>query len=84
MSGPVEEQFMPEKIDFPMGFKNNLYPLLVGTELTSGIECKPEDFTFYLAFGEPGFDDGKPMMEILIQMTQQVEQIIVKFKPVLS
>ena len=84
LSGPVDEQFMPEKIDFSMGVKHKQFPLTVGTELCSGIKCKPEDFTFYLAFGEPGFDDGTPIMELLGEMTNQVEQIIFDFESLLS
>ena len=84
MAGPVEERFMPkEKIHFPMGVKDKKFPLSVGTVLSYGVECNPEDFTFYLAFGEPGFDEGNPMIEILNQMTQQVEDIIFRFKPML-
>lgn len=84
MTGPVEQKFMPkEKIIFRMKVKDRKFPLSVGTELSCGIECNPEDFTFYLAFGEPGFDDGEPMIEILNKMTQQVEDIISRFKPML-
>lgn len=84
LGGPLDEKFKPNKFDYRMGVKDRQFPLRVGAEFSSGIECNPEDFTFYLAFGEPGFDDGKPMLEILGQMTQQVEDIIFSFKPMLE
>ncbi|MGD9852471.1 MAG: hypothetical protein AB7T38_14530 [Nitrospirales bacterium] len=81
-SGPIEERFKQDKIDYPMKVKDRQFPLRIGAELSSGIECRPEDFTFYVAFGEPGFDDGNPMLEILGQMAEQVESIVLEFKPI--
>jgi hypothetical protein len=66
---------------------DRLFPLKAGDELFSDVPDAEADekiqFRFEIAFGEPHIVEGKPLIETLQQMIELVDNIILRFRPLL-
>lgn len=86
----------PEWADIPSALvflkpDDRQYPLKSGDELfripanAPGAENHPDpEFTFDVALGEPEIFKGRPVLETLIELREQVEAVIASFAPLLG
>jgi hypothetical protein len=75
------------KIDVWFGVNDNLFPLKQGDELFADVpDAEPTEdmqFSFSVAFGEPGIIEGKPILPEIKQLADLVDNLILSFKPLL-